>query len=131
MRVLFRQADSDAQLLWRLNLTEWMNSRVSLLFFCAGPLHGHKLSGLYSEFEVLAPARAFCFCQCNRIIDNVMFKTVKSLGTVSGAEFLLPNLGSFIMGLAWEATKSTGIGDLAVLIVLSFAIINLSYAIGA
>lgn len=35
------------------------------------------------------------------------------------------------MGLAWGATKSTGIGDLAVLIVLSFAIINLNSAIGA
>jgi 4-hydroxybenzoate polyprenyltransferase len=35
------------------------------------------------------------------------------------------------MGLAWGATHSTGIGDLAVLIVLSFTIINLSSAIGA
>jgi len=60
-----------------------------------------------------------------------MFETAKALGTVSRAEFLLPNLGSLIMGLAWGATKSTGIGDLAVLIVLSFAIINLSSAIGA
>ena len=35
------------------------------------------------------------------------------------------------MGLAWGATASESIGDLAVLVVLSFAIINLSSAIGA
>jgi 4-hydroxybenzoate polyprenyltransferase len=60
-----------------------------------------------------------------------MFETIKSLGTVSRAEFLLPNLGSLIMGLAWGATPSTSIADLVVLIVLSFAVINLSSAIGA
>jgi 4-hydroxybenzoate polyprenyltransferase len=60
-----------------------------------------------------------------------MFETIRSFGTVSRAEFLLPNLGSLIMGLAWGATPSTSIGDLAVLIVLSFTIINLSSAIGA
>ena len=60
-----------------------------------------------------------------------MFKTIKSLGTVSRAEFLLPNLGSLIMGLAWGATSSTSIGDLVVMIILSFAIINVSSAIGA
>jgi 4-hydroxybenzoate polyprenyltransferase len=60
-----------------------------------------------------------------------MFETVRSLGTISRAEFLLPNLGSLIMGLAWGATPSTSIGDLAVLVVLSFTIINLSSAIGA
>jgi len=64
-------------------------------------------------------------------IDNAMFRTIKSLGAVSRAEFLLPNLGSLIMGLAWGATPSTSIGDLVVMIVLSFAIINLSSAIGA
>jgi 4-hydroxybenzoate polyprenyltransferase len=63
--------------------------------------------------------------------DNAMFKTIRLLGIVSRAEFLLPNLGSLIMGLAWGATPSTSIGDLAILIVLSFAIINLSSAIGA
>lgn len=63
--------------------------------------------------------------------DNAMFETVRSLGAVSRAEFILPNLGSLIMGLAWGATSSTGIGELALLIVLSFAIINLSSAIGA
>jgi 4-hydroxybenzoate polyprenyltransferase len=62
---------------------------------------------------------------------DVMFKTIKSLGTISRAEFLLPNLGSLIMGLAWGATPSTSIGELVILIILSFLIINLSSAIGA
>jgi 4-hydroxybenzoate polyprenyltransferase len=56
---------------------------------------------------------------------------MKSLGTISRAEFLLPNLGSLIMGLAWGATSSTSIGNLAIMIALSFTIINLSSAIGA
>lgn len=60
-----------------------------------------------------------------------MFETIRSLLTISRAEFLLPNLGSLIMGLAWGATSSESIIDLAVLIALSFAIINLSSAIGA
>ncbi len=60
-----------------------------------------------------------------------MFETIKSFGTISRSEFLLPNLGSLIMGLAWGATPSTSIGDLVVLIALSFTIINLSSAIGA
>ena len=60
-----------------------------------------------------------------------MFEIMKSLGTISRAEFLLPNLGSLIMGLAWGAIPSTSIGELVVLIILSFAIINLSSAIGA
>jgi 4-hydroxybenzoate polyprenyltransferase len=61
----------------------------------------------------------------------MMFEAIKSLGTISRAEFLLPNLGSLVMGLAWGATPSTSIGEFVVLIVLSFAIINLSSAIGA
>jgi len=60
-----------------------------------------------------------------------MFEAVRSLGIVSRAEFLLPNLGSLIMGLAWGAIPSTSVGDLVVMIVLSFAIINVSSAIGA
>ncbi|MGD0495492.1 MAG: UbiA family prenyltransferase [Candidatus Bathyarchaeia archaeon] len=60
-----------------------------------------------------------------------MFETVRLFGTVSRAEFLLPNLGSLIMGLAWGATLSTSVSGLVVMIVLSFAIINLSSAIGA
>jgi 4-hydroxybenzoate polyprenyltransferase len=60
-----------------------------------------------------------------------MFGSIKALATVSRAEFLLPNLGSLIMGLAWGAKPSTSVSDLLVLIVLSFVMINLSSAIGA
>ncbi len=60
-----------------------------------------------------------------------MFETLKSFGTVSRAEFLLPNLGSLIMGLAWGATSSAALSSLLVTIVLSFSVINLSSAIGA
>jgi 4-hydroxybenzoate polyprenyltransferase len=60
-----------------------------------------------------------------------MFETIRLLGNISRSEFILPNLGSLIMGLAWGATRSTSITDLVVLIVLSFTIINLSSAIGA
>jgi 4-hydroxybenzoate polyprenyltransferase len=60
-----------------------------------------------------------------------MLETIKTLSTISRAEFLLPNLGSLIMGLAWGATPATSIGELVILIILSFAIINLSSAIGA
>jgi 4-hydroxybenzoate polyprenyltransferase len=60
-----------------------------------------------------------------------MFETIRSLLTISRAEFLLPNLGSLIMGLAWGATSSESLIDLAILIALSFMIINLSSAIGA
>ena len=75
--------------------------------------------------------RTFYSGKSDRSVDNIMSETLKSLGTVSRAEFLLPNLGSLIMGLAWGATSSTSIADLLVLILLSFAIINLSSAIGA
>jgi len=60
-----------------------------------------------------------------------MVKTVKLLATVSRAEFLLPNLGSLIMGLAWGVTPSIDFIDLIALVALSFTIINLSSAIGA
>ncbi len=60
-----------------------------------------------------------------------MFEMVKVLGTISRAEFLLPNLGSLIMGLAWGAAPPMGVSELVVLMVLSFTIINLSSAIGA
>jgi len=60
-----------------------------------------------------------------------MFETIKMLVIVSRAEFLLPNLGSLIMGLAWGTTPSIGFTDLVVLVILSFTIINLSSAIGA
>jgi 4-hydroxybenzoate polyprenyltransferase len=65
------------------------------------------------------------------VVESAMFETIRSFGTVSRAEFLLPNLGSLIMGLAWGAVRSTSISQMVVLIVLSFTIINLSSAIGA
>jgi len=43
----------------------------------------------------------------------------------------MPNLGSLILGLAWGATPAMSLPTLAVLIVLSFTIINGSSAIGA
>jgi 4-hydroxybenzoate polyprenyltransferase len=64
-------------------------------------------------------------------MPSATIQMIKALGAISRAEFLLPNLGSLIMGLAWGATSSTSISDLVVLIVLSFAVINLSSAIGA
>ena len=64
-------------------------------------------------------------------MPSATLKTIKALGAISRAEFLLPNLGSLIMGLAWGATLSTSIGDLVVLMILSFTVINLSSAIGA
>ena len=64
-------------------------------------------------------------------MSSDMLETIKALGVISRAEFLLPNLGSLIMGLAWGATPSISIGDLVVLIILSFSVINLSSAIGA
>jgi 4-hydroxybenzoate polyprenyltransferase len=60
-----------------------------------------------------------------------MFESVKLLATVSRAEFLLPNLGSLIMGLAWGASPPLSLINGVILVVLSFAIINLSSAIGA
>jgi len=60
-----------------------------------------------------------------------MFQTLRSLGIVSRAEFILPNLGSLILGLAWGVSPPLFFTDLAVMVVLSFTIINLSSAIGA
>lgn len=60
-----------------------------------------------------------------------MTNSIRLLGVVSRAEFLLPNLGSLIMGLAWGASPPLSLASLAVLVVLSFTIINLSSAIGA
>ena len=60
-----------------------------------------------------------------------MSNAVKSLAIISRSEFLLPNLGSLIMGLAWGASPPLGLIDGIILIVLSFSIINLSSAIGA
>jgi len=60
-----------------------------------------------------------------------MTETIRQFATISRAEFLLPNLGSLIMGLAWGATPPISLINLLVLIALSFTIINLSSAIGA
>jgi len=55
----------------------------------------------------------------------------KSIATISRAEFLLPNLGSLILGLAWGANTTLSLIDTIILLALSFSIINLSSTIGA
>lgn len=60
-----------------------------------------------------------------------MLENVKLLATISRAEFLLPNLGSLIMGLAWGAAPPLNLTSLLISIAFSFTIINLSSAIGA
>jgi 4-hydroxybenzoate polyprenyltransferase len=60
-----------------------------------------------------------------------MSQTIRSLAVVSRAEFLLPNLVSLAMGVAWGANSSLSLNELAVAVILSFVIINLSSAIGA
>jgi 4-hydroxybenzoate polyprenyltransferase len=60
-----------------------------------------------------------------------MSETIKQLAVVSRAEFLLPNLGSLIMGLAWGANTSLSLLEMVILVALSFTVINLSSAIGA
>jgi 4-hydroxybenzoate polyprenyltransferase len=60
-----------------------------------------------------------------------MSERLKQFGTVSRAEFILPNLGSLILGLAWGATGSSDLAGLIIVLVFSFSIINLSSAIGA
>jgi 4-hydroxybenzoate polyprenyltransferase len=60
-----------------------------------------------------------------------MPETIRLLAIVSRAEFLLPNLGSLIMGLAWGANPPLSFADFLVFVILSFTVINLSSAIGA
>jgi len=60
-----------------------------------------------------------------------MSNLLRIIGRISRAEFLMPNLGSLILGLAWGATPAISLTTLAILIVLSFTIINGSSAIGA
>ena len=50
---------------------------------------------------------------------------------MSRAEFVLPNLGSLIMGLAWGASRAIDALTIITVLILSFAVINLSSAIGA
>ena len=60
-----------------------------------------------------------------------MLEAIRQLAVISRAEFLLPNLGSLIMGLAWGASPPLSLSEIAILVALSFTIINLSSAIGA
>ncbi len=60
-----------------------------------------------------------------------MLKTIKLLGTVSRSEFLLPNRARLSWDLLGGASPSKGITDLMTMMILSFAIINLSSTIGA
>ncbi len=50
---------------------------------------------------------------------------------VSRSEFILPNLGAFVMGLAWAATPALNLFNSLAPLILTFAIVNLSSAIGA
>ncbi len=61
----------------------------------------------------------------------LMPNILRLIGTLSRAEFIMPNLGSLILGLAWGANPTLDLSMLAILIVLSFSIINGSSAIGA
>jgi 4-hydroxybenzoate polyprenyltransferase len=65
------------------------------------------------------------------LAENDMFERLKQFGIVSRAEFILPNLGSLILGLAWGANRTLNLTSFIILLVLSFSIINLSSAIGA
>jgi len=60
-----------------------------------------------------------------------MLQTVRLAATISRAEFIMPNLGSLIMGLAWGVSSRTDLVSLIILLVLSFTVINMSSAIGA
>ena len=60
-----------------------------------------------------------------------MFERLKQFGVVSRAEFILPNLGSLILGLAWGANGTFDLTSFVILLVLSFSVINLSSVIGA
>ncbi len=55
----------------------------------------------------------------------------KLFAKISRSEFLLPNLGSLIMGLAWGASPPIDPINGTISVVLSFLIINLSSIIGA
>jgi 4-hydroxybenzoate polyprenyltransferase len=52
-------------------------------------------------------------------------------GKISRTEFLLPNLGSIIMGLAWGANPSIEFISAIIAVAISFLVINLSSLIGA
>ncbi len=60
-----------------------------------------------------------------------MLERLRQFGLVSRAEFILPNLGSLVLGLAWGANSTINLPGLIILLVLSFSVINLSSIIGA
>jgi 4-hydroxybenzoate polyprenyltransferase len=60
-----------------------------------------------------------------------MAEAIRALASISRIEFLLPNLGSLIMGLAWGASPPLSLIDGLLLVVLSFSVINFSSLIGA
>lgn len=64
-------------------------------------------------------------------IFSIVPNSIKSLASISRVEFLLPNLGSLIMGLAWGASPPLDLIDGLIFILLSFSIINISSVIGA
>ena len=68
---------------------------------------------------------------CMIVKFAIMTNAIKSLASISRIEFLLPNLGSLIMGLAWGASPPLGLIDGLLLVVLSFSVINFSSLIGA
>ncbi len=60
-----------------------------------------------------------------------MQTSAKLFGKISRTEFLLPNLGSIIMGLAWGANPSVEYVNAIIAVAISFLVINLSSLIGA
>ena len=64
-------------------------------------------------------------------LGDFMFQKVRLAATISRSEFIMPNLGSLIMGLAWGVSSQIDLVNLAILLILSFTVINLSSAIGA
>ncbi len=60
-----------------------------------------------------------------------MARIISDFAVISRAEFLLPNLGSIIMGLSWGVSSVPNMLNIVILILVSFAVINLSSAIGA
>jgi 4-hydroxybenzoate polyprenyltransferase len=76
--------------------------------------------------------------ECNTNIFNyvsakfaIMVNRIESFASISRIEFILPNLGSLIMGLAWGASPPLSLIDGLLLVALSFSVINLSSLIGA
>lgn len=57
--------------------------------------------------------------------------SVKLFAKISRFEFLLPNLGSLIMGIAWGASPPLDQVKGIILVLISFLVINLSSIIGA